>query len=361
MLLLVGAGIGVAFSRNLVLAFALWELATVSLWRLVGFSRRESDGVAANWALYVNFAATALMLVGIVLLWQDQGSLDLAVLTGRSVTPAAAWLLLAGIFAKSATLPLYIWLPRAYRAAPAPVCALLSGVAENVGVVLFYRLFVVTMLPPAGFAPAAAGLAVVSSLVAGGIALGATTVRGLLAYSTVSQLGFVMLGFAVGGRYGLLGGLLYLAGHAVAKAGLFYAAGAVSDSTGTDELDSLGGQARRSPALAAATAILVFSVIGLPPMVGFFAKLGVVVGAASSSVPLALGAIVAAVFTLLYLGRFYAAVFLGEPVGPAGRPVSRFAVALVIVMALVSVAAGLAWFLPVGLVEPGLGHVAGAL
>jgi formate hydrogenlyase subunit 3/multisubunit Na+/H+ antiporter MnhD subunit len=181
------------------------------------------------------------------------------------------------------------------------------------------------------------------------------------------------LGFAVGGNYGLVGALLYMAGHAVAKAGLFYATGVVQDATGTDELSRLGGFARRSPTLAVAAAALLFSVIGLPPMVGFFAKLGVMVGAASGSLLLAVGAAGAALFTLLYLGRFYAAVFLGDARGtpvestlnqPGSRlrwmsdsvtgrgdpireqPVSRAGVALVVLMALVVLAGGLMWFLP---------------
>jgi len=301
------------------------------------------------------------MLVGLGFVLAEMGTASLADLAGAPLSSGTAMLLLVGILAKSATLPLYIWLPRAYEAAPAPVCALLSGVAENIGIALFYRLFVATFAVPAGFLPFCAGLALVSSLVAGGIALRAGSMRRLLAYSTVSQLGFILLGFSVGGYYGLAGALLYMAGHAVAKAGLFFAAGSVQDACGTDELDRLGGLARSSPALAVAAAVLAFSVIGLPPMVGFFAKLGVMVGAARAGILPAAGAAVAALFTLLYLGRFYSAVFLGETRVVPSRPVSHLAVALVVLMALVALAGGLGWFLPVRFLGAGAGWLMGGL
>lgn len=360
LVLLMASGVGVVFARNLLLMLACWELATVSLWRLVGFSRRDSDVTAANWALFVNFAATALMLVGFVMILSGHDTLSLAGLSGVHLSSPAAWLLFAGILAKSATLPLYIWLPRAYRAAPAPVCALLSGVAENVGVVAFFRLFVQTVQSPVGFLPAAAAIAVLSSLVAGGVALSARTARGLLAYSTVSQLGFVFLGMAVGGYYGTLGALLYAAGHAVAKSGLFFAVGAVQDAAGTDEFDGLGGWAHRSPALAAAVAVLMFSIVGLPPMVGFIAKFGVIIGAVKSNLLLSLGAIGAALSTLLYMSRFYAKVFLGNERAGAGH-VSGFVVVLVVTMALVTVAAGLGWFLPLRYLGPEVDALTGGL
>lgn len=351
LVVLVTAGLGVVFARDLLLLFVFWELATVALWRLVSYFRREESVLAASLALYINFIAAAVMLVGLVLIQLEHGSWNLSELARRSLSFFPAILILVGILAKSATLPLYIWLPRAYREAPAPVCALLSGVAENLGVVLFLKLFIMTMKVPESFFLLSAWLAVVSSLVASGVALTTKTIRETLAYSTVGQLGFILLGFAVAGYYGIMGGLLYVMAHAVAKAGLFFTAGVVEDLSGTGELTKLGGFARRSPVLAGAAGVLVLSIMGLPPTLGFFAKVSVVIVAVQRDILFGIGAIVAALFTVLYLSRFYARIFLGAEQGQGRMPVSGIVITLVVVMAVVTVVAGVCWFVPVRFLE----------
>ncbi len=356
LILLVVCGLGVVFARDLLWLFVFWELATVALWRLVSYFRSREALDAGLWALYINFVAAATMLVGLVILQMEQGSWSLEALVGREIALLPAILILLGIVAKSAALPLYIWLPKAYRQAPAPVCALLSGVAENLGLVLFYKLFVVTSRVPSLFFLISAVVAVVTSLVAGGVALTTRTIRETLAYSTVSQLGFILLGLTVGGYYGIAGGLLYIMAHAVAKAGLFFAAGTVEEAENTGELEQLGGWAKISPALAGASSVLVLSIMGLPPTVGFFAKIGVVIGAVQKNLLYGIGALIAALFTVLYLSRLYARIFLGQrKAGFSGRvSVSKMAVVLVLVMAVISVLAGVAWFIPVRFITGGL-------
>jgi formate hydrogenlyase subunit 3/multisubunit Na+/H+ antiporter MnhD subunit len=358
---LVGCAVGVVYARNLLAIFAFWELAAFALWRLVAFYRGDEELSAASWAWIVNFASAALMLVGLGLTLVERSTLDLDVLRGQTLPFWPATLVLVGILAKSATLPLYVWLPRAYRSAPAPVCALLSGVAENIGIILFFKLFVLTVRVPDGFMVMVAGLAVTSSLVAGGIALTASTIRSTLAYSTVSQLGFIFLGLSLTGYYGITAGMLYVAAHAVAKAGLFFAAGLVEDAAGHGDLDRLGGVARSSPVLAAAAGMLALSVAGVPPFLGFFAKLGVVIATVRFSLLLGIGAMVAALFTLLYLVRFYSKVFMGAGTSSELRPASGFLVGLVSALALVSLAAGIAYYLPVRFIESGMAQALGGL
>ncbi|MEO0079757.1 MAG: proton-conducting transporter membrane subunit, partial [candidate division WOR-3 bacterium] len=271
-----------------------------------------------------------------------------------------AVLIFIGLLAKSATLPLYIWLPRAYHVAPAPVCALLSGVTENLGVVVFFKLFVQTVHAPEGFMVFTAALGIMSSIVAAGVALGRPTIRELLAYSTVSQLGFIFLGLAIAGYYGIVGGLLYVLAHALAKAGLFFTAGVVEETTGTEELEKLGGFYRRAPVLAGAAALLVLSMIGLPPMLGFFAKVVLVIAAVRENLLLGVGAIVAALFTVLYMSRLYVRMFLGPERTVPVRGVSGFVVGLVGVLATASIATGLTWFLIARYLEPALAGVIGS-
>jgi formate hydrogenlyase subunit 3/multisubunit Na+/H+ antiporter MnhD subunit len=361
LVLLLLCGIGVVYARNLLVIFAFWEIAAFALWRLVAFYRGDEELGAAVWAWLVNFASAALMLVGLGLILLERNTLDLDVLRGQTLSFWPATLVLVGILAKSATLPLYVWLPRAYKAAPAPVCALLSGVAENIGIILFFKLFAVTMQAPSQFMAMVAGLAVVSSLVAGGVALTARTIRSTLAYSTVSQLGFIFLGLSLTGYYGITAGLLYVAAHAIAKSGLFFAAGLVEDSAGSGELDKLGGAARISPVLALAFGVLALSVIGVPPFLGFFAKLGVVIAAVRYNLWLGVGAMVAALFTLLYLVRLYSRVFMGPAPATATGRTSGFLVGIVSALALLSLAAGIAYYLPIRLIESGMAQSLGGL
>ncbi len=361
LLLLVGSALGVVYAQNLLLVFALWEIATFALWRLVVYFRNDDDVSAGAWAWYVNFGAATLMLVGLAMVLVENGSLSLAELRGQALSWTPAVLILVGILAKSATLPLHVWLPRAYRAAPAAVCALLSGIAENLGIVLFLKLFVAAVMPPAGFMAAVAVLALVSSLVAGGLALTASSLRSVLAYSTIGQLGFVFLGLALTSYYGLLGALTYLAAHAIAKSGLFFAAGAVEDATGVVEISDFGGFGRRAPVLAGATAMLVLSIVGMPPFLGFFAKLGVLVAAVKHSLVLGLVAVAAALFTVLYLTRLYSRVFLGATAERELRPVGSLATALVVLMAVVSLAAGVFYYLSVNLLEPSVTALVGVM
>ncbi|MBN2465228.1 hypothetical protein JXD38_06360, partial [candidate division WOR-3 bacterium] len=313
------------------------------------------------WAWLVNFDSAALMLVGLGLILVERNTLSLDALRGQTLPFWPALLVLVGIFAKSATLPLYVWLPRAYRAAPAPVCALLSGVAENIGIVLFLKLYVLTVRVPDNFMTMVAGLAVASCLVAGGIALTASTLRSTLAYSTVSQLGFIFLGLSLAGYYGITAGIIYVAAHAIAKAGLFFAAGLVEDSAGHGDLDRLGGVGRSNPVLALAAGMLALSVVGVPPFLGFFAKLGVVIATVQSNLLLGVGAMVAALFTLLYFVRLLTKVFMGTPATEEVKRPSGFVVGIIAVLALVSLAAGIAYYLPVRFIENGMAQAMGGL
>ncbi len=361
LILMVASAVGVVYARNLLLIFAAWELATFVIWRLVLYYRSDDDIGAASWAWFVNFGAATLMLVGMAIILFEEKTLSLDQLRGAEISTLPAILIFIGILAKSATLPLYVWLPKAYKAAPAPVCALLSGIAENIGIVLFLKLFVMTVRVPETFMATVAGLAIVSSLVAGGIALRARTLRGLLAFSTISQLGFIFLGMAMVSYHGLLGGLLYVLAHGVAKAGLFFSAGMIEDATGSGELDALGGGARKAPVLAIAAALLVLSIVGMPPLLGFFAKLWVLTGALERNLLFGVGAIVAALFTLLYMIRLYTRAFLGEPKTEKWQPVSGFLTALVVILALVSLAGGIAAFGPIDMLQDDVVKLVGGL
>jgi multicomponent Na+:H+ antiporter subunit A len=346
--LIVGSGVGVALSFNLLLIYILWEISTFAVWRAVAYYRGGDQISAGTLTFLINFASATMMLVGFSILYIDNGTFNLAGIS--YVNDTAAILILIGILTKSVTIPLHIWLTPAYNAIPSAIGACLAGIAENLGAILFLRLFTMGNYAAPEFFSTVAWLAIISSIIGGGVALRVNKLRSLLAFSTISQLGFVMLAFAVGGTYGVLGGVLYIAAHALAKSGLFYGVGVIEDATGEDDMRNVACLLRLSPALGVSMAMLAGSIVGFFPMIGFFSKLTVVVGAVEKSAYFGIGAIVAAIFTLLYNTRFYHELFFGERCDVyklhAKRP-SYTGVALTFILALVSLLLGIFFYQPV--------------
>jgi formate hydrogenlyase subunit 3/multisubunit Na+/H+ antiporter MnhD subunit len=347
LLLIVGSGIGVALSYNLLLIFILWEISTFAIWRAVAFYRGDKHLSAANFTLIINFAAAAIMLIGMVILYLDNGTFNISEIT--IYNDIAVAFIMVGILAKSVTLPLHVWLVPAYNAIPSAIGGCLAGIAENLGVVLFLRLFTLGNYVAPYLFNTVAWIAIASSIVLGGVALRSNNLRSLLAFSTISQVGFILLGFAVGGTYGIVGGMIYIMAHALAKAGLFYGVGIVEDMTGKDDLNSLCCMHRASPVLGVMMALLSGSIVGFFPMIGFFSKLWVILGAVNRNGYLGVGAIVAAVFTLLYNARFYHELFFAKPriKLPKTKKAPYASMAVVFILAVVSLLLGIFFYQPV--------------
>jgi formate hydrogenlyase subunit 3/multisubunit Na+/H+ antiporter MnhD subunit len=341
LLLMLGAMMGFCFSWNVIALYVFWELAGICTWRLVAFRRTGSEIAIANRTLLITFSGSVLMLVGFAALFVENGSFDASALANPVVSPWAAAFILAGMVTKSASLPLYV--------------SLLSGIVAKIGLIAYLRVFMQSGIAlPAWWTWLVGGLGVCGALVAAGIALRENDIKRVLGFSTVSQLGYIFLGFAVASTLGAVGGIVYLAAHALAKSGLFLAIGLVEHGTGRRDLRELGGLARTMPVTAAAVALLMLSVVGIPPLLGFFGKFYVVVAATRVSLLLAVGAIVAAVMTPLYMLRLFR-IFTGEPRG--GITGHESWVMTLPVAALVVLTIGLGFSFPmfVRLVEQGLG------
>jgi len=347
LLLIVGSGVGVATSYNLLLIFILWEISTFAVWRAVGYYRDADKLYAANFTFIINFAAAAIMLIGIIMLYLDNGTFNIFAITKYS--DMAAVFILIGILAKSVTLPVHVWLVPAYNAIPSAIGGCLAGIAENLGVILFLRLFTTGNYFSPVFFNTVAWIAVASSILLGGAALLSNNLRSLLAYSTISQVGFILLAFAVGGTYGIVGGMLYILAHALAKSGLFYGVGIIEDSTGKDNLSNLCCLLKVSPALGGLMALLFGSIVGFFPLIGFFSKLWVIIGAVEKTAFLGIGAIIAAIFTLLYSARFYHELFFTKPLVrlPKAKRPSYTGIVVVFMLALISLLLGIFFYQPV--------------
>ncbi|MGC4067812.1 MAG: NADH-quinone oxidoreductase subunit L [Polyangiaceae bacterium] len=361
-LLFLGSMMGIVYAANLLLLYAFWELTAVASWRLIGYFRKPLDVRRANKAFLTTVFGALLMFVGFVMLWEQTGSFDLAVIRqklGSEVVPDVALVcILAGIFAKSATMPFHTWLPDA-GVAPSPVTSLLhAAVLVKIGVYVFARLFV------ANFGISAFGhrlvliVAATSAIVSAAAALVDTDLKRIIAYSTISQLGFIFLGFAAGTHLAVTGALLYVLMHGIAKGGLFLCAGIVEHNLHTTNITQMGGLRKTMPITATTFLLCALSVMGVPPLGGFFSKSMLIIGAVEGGYPwITTVFVVGAVFTMLYLFRVYDQVFLGEPRGHQPPEGSRTMVYAVASLAVMSIVGGIAIHWPGMLAEAAVDQI----
>jgi NADH:ubiquinone oxidoreductase subunit 5 (subunit L)/multisubunit Na+/H+ antiporter MnhA subunit len=357
--LFIGSMLGLVFSTNLIFIYAFWEITAICCWRLIDFYREKLTIRRANKALIMTVAGAFIMLLGFFGIYSQTGTFDLTAMKGISIPSWAIILILFGILSKSATFPLHSWLPDA-GVAPSPVTSLLhAAVLVKIGVYVYARLFVVNFSIDPAFTVAVPVIAAVSALVSAGAALWEHDMKRILAYSTISQLAFILLGLSCGTEIGVVGGMLYILMHSVAKGGLFLCAGIVEHQLHTKDIRKMGGLYQRMPVTAAAFIFCAFSIMGLPPFGGFFAKHLVLDGIVSSgNVALAAVFIVGAILTVIYLARLFMYMFLGEPArtgmephGTAaavreGTPVMVISVAI---LATLSLLLGILISLPAGL------------
>lgn len=274
----------------------------------------------------------------------EMATVDLAAISGIGVP---AMLLLSGLALKAAFVPYHAWLPDAHSTAPAPVSALLSGIfIKVVGLYALMRVLFLVFVPGSLFATIIMVIAAVSIVVGALLAVVQSDMKRLLAYCTISQMGYVLLGIGIGTPLALIGALFHLVNHAAFKELFFLGAGSVERQTGTRDIEALGGLNSRMKVTSVTSAIGFFSVSGCPPFSGFWSKMILLVAAVQAGyIGFAVVAAIGAVITIGYFLKYELGVFFGElperlqsvKEGPAGM------VAPMVVLAVFCVALGLAF------------------
>lgn len=276
------ATMGIALAANLFTLYVFYELLTFVTWPLVMHNQTVSSRAAGAKYLVYSLAGAALVLAAMVVMWWTSGTLDFApggsVASGTSLTAVRLLvLLLAGGFGvKAAVMPLHGWLPSA-MAAPTPVSALLHAVAVvNAGCFGLLRgmYFVVgpEALSKTGLSRTLLLLAFVTILVGSVFALRQDQLKKRLAYSTVSQLGYITLGIFSGSPLLLFGSLLHFVHHGLMKITLFFCAGAVITRGGVDKVSQMAGIGRKMPLTMGAFALASLGMVGIIPINGFQSK-----------------------------------------------------------------------------------------
>ena len=322
MLLFMGAMVGLAMAQDLVLLFVFWDLTAVASYYLIAYDRHDPDARAsALMALIVTGVTAVLLLIGTLILYAAHGTFSVPELAERveagALLNTAGLLIAVAALAKSAQVPLHFWLPRA-MVAPTPVSAYLHSAAMvAAGVLLLGRVY--PLLQKSEFILDVLLVVGLLSIAVGGVlALTRDILKQLLAYSTISQYGYVVFMYGLGGEYGAVGAAFYVISHALAKCALFLTAGAVTEETGEDRLSTLGGLRKPLPLLAAASGAASAGLVALPLTIGFF-KDELFFTAALERGPLFAGlAVCGAALTFAYTWRFWGGLFLGEVRDGAG-------------------------------------------
>jgi multicomponent Na+:H+ antiporter subunit A len=365
-----GAMFGLVIADDLLLLFIFWELTTVLSYLLIGYARtRLSARRSALQALVVTTAGGLAMLVGLIILGSAAGTyrlsavLELAptLVTGPAgeATAAAVVLILIGAITKSALVPFHFWLPGA-MAAPTPVSAYLHAAAMvKAGIYLVARL-APGFTETAYWLPVVLGLGLATMLVGGYRALRQTDIKLILAYGTVSQLGFLTMVVGLGTPDAALAGLAMLLAHGLFKATLFLVVGIIDHQTGTRDIRELSGVYGSARALAFVAAIGAASMAGLPPLAGFVAKESVLEafvhygsGSLAGLVILA-GLVLGSILTFAYSARFMWGAFAVKPgvEAIAFKPIKPAFLAAPAILSLLTVLYGL-WPDPVdGWIQP---------
>ncbi len=313
MLLLVQAG-------NFLILLAGWGLVGLASYLLIGFWHERREAVAAAKKAFIMnaFGDATMALAFFVLIWQTgtlefAGAFEGAEAMSSTALNLVALGLLGGAVTKSAQIPLHTWLPDAMEG-PTPVSALIhAATMVTAGVYLIVRAHPLFELAPS-IQDLAAGLGAITLLVAGLVALVQTDIKRVIAYSTMSQIGYMFLGVGLG-AYG--SGMFHLMTHAFFKALLFMAAGLVIHHlAGEQDIRKMGGVRKVMPRTYLAFLVGSLALVGIPPLSGFFSKDSILAAALASGsygVALFVAGLLGALLTGIYTFRLFFVVFLGEP------------------------------------------------
>ena len=354
--LALSATMGVAFSANLFTLFVFYEALTFATYPLVAHKETpEARAGARKYIIYLLGAAKVFLVAAIILTYNIAGTLEFrkgGILPAAELAaePTLLYVVFAMFlfgFAKNAVMPLHSWLPAA-MVAPTPVSALLHAVAVvKTGVFATLRVFLFIFGPDAmralGADTLALGVASVTILIGSLLALGQDNLKARLAFSTISQLSYIVLGAALLTPSGILGGIAHVTNHAVSKITLFLCAGSIYVSTHKTEISQMSGLARQMPWTMAAFAVATLSLVGIPPTSGFVSKWYLALGSMERGSAWLLGVLlVSSLLNAAYLGPIvYKAYFDEAPdVGHSRIVEVPWMVIPLVLTALVSVLLG---------------------
>ncbi len=322
MTLIIGMN-GMVLVKDLFSLYVFLDVIGISSFVMIAMFRSRKALEGSIKYLIISELATVFILTGLAFIFFKTGSLSYDQIGGAllkgAVDPqkimvyAALVLMIAGFSVKAGVVPFHSWLPDAHQSADTAISVLLSGIViKTAGI---YGLVVLTRLFPNALVVQVSLMVIgLLSIVVGALlALRQDHFKRIVAYSSVSQMGYILLGLSTGTTLGLIGAVVHVFSHAVFKSTLFTNAAAVHEQTGTLQIDELGGLQSRMPVTAFSSIIAFLSTAGIPPFIGFWSKLMIILALWLAGYPVLAGcALCASIFTGAYLLRLQKKVFFGK-------------------------------------------------
>jgi multicomponent Na+:H+ antiporter subunit D len=312
---------GIVMVRDIFSLYVFLEVAAVSAFIMITINKDKPALEGAFKYILLSAIATIMMLSSIGLLLLVSGDTSFSAISAAIASSPQSMLVklaiaifLCGLFIKGGLIPFHGWLPDAYSAAAAPASVLLAGIVTKVsGIYTLIRI--VTSL--FGFTPAVSKTLLLigaASIVIGAFAaLGQKDLKRMLAYSSISQVGYIIIGFGTGSVLGVAGAVFHLFNHAIFKSLLFVNAAALEKETGTVDMDKLGGLSRTMPVTGTTSAIAFLSTSGIPPLAGFWSKVIIIIALWQAGyIAYAVVAVLTSILTAAYLITMQRKVFFGN-------------------------------------------------
>ncbi|TGC10703.1 F(420)H(2) dehydrogenase subunit N [Methanolobus halotolerans] len=279
----------VASANDLMVLFVAFELASLATYALAGFEKNNPRSIEASMKYFmIGSLSAALLLFGISFIYGMTGTTSIPAIAANAgglvtnpIGIVALVLMLAGFGFKIALVPFHMWAPDTYQGSPSVVSALLAAGSKKMGIVAAFKVFIIALIAlQAEWQMVFAILAVVTMTYGNVVALSQTSVKRMLAYSSLAQAGYISMAFVVLTPMALGGGILYALSHGFMKAGAFIATGAVvymvlsqnKNTENPDHLDNFRGLGRRMPITALSMTIFVFALAGIPLTAGYMSK-----------------------------------------------------------------------------------------
>lgn len=319
----------VATAADLIVIFVGIEIAGIASYALTAFqkSTKRSTEAATKYFIIGGFSS-AITLFGISMIYGAGGSTNLRVLgdnlvIGGGLDPIVILgigMIIVGIGFKIAAVPFHMWAPDVYEGAPTTITALLAAGSKKMGVAAFFKLFLVALLAYKADWDVAIGIIAILTMTVGNlVAIQQTSVKRMLAYSSIAQAGYILIAIPVATDYALAGGILHVITHAAMKSGAFFVLVALATVGLGERLGDFSGLNKRSPFLAFSMAIFVLSLAGIPPLAGFTSKFvlfsGAIFGASDGQewlVWLAVAGILNSALSLFYYARIIKVMYMND-------------------------------------------------
>ncbi|MBU4198902.1 MAG: NADH-quinone oxidoreductase subunit L [Verrucomicrobia bacterium] len=312
---------GVVLANDLFSLYVFLEITAVASYILIAFEKGRDAFEGAFKYLILSAVATVMILAALALLMLTAGDLSFAAIQAAiassphsRVVLAAIALLMVGLFIKGGLVPFHGWLPDAYSAAPAAASVLLAGiVTKTTGIYTLIRLVTSVIGYNDTLQTLLLFVGAASMLIGALAALGQSDFKRMLAYSSISQVGYMVLGLGAGTVLGMVGAIFHLFNHAIFKSLLFVNAAAVEQQSGTRDMNRMGGLAEKMPVTGWTSVVAFLSTAGIPPLAGFWSKLIIIVALWEAGyTTYAALAVLASLLTLAYFLSMQRRVFFGK-------------------------------------------------